>query len=266
MKQMTLDEVKKVQLDILKYVDMICKKNNIQYSLAYGTLLGAVRHGGFIPWDDDIDIVLMRGEYDKLLQYLYVEQDDTYQVVSMKDEGYWYTYAKVTDKRTFIKEKNWPSYEKLGVNIDIFPLDFLPEINPKDLFDKAMDINKRLAYCLTDIAYKDEKFYKRCIKKICRFGEVKKCRKHDEWYWKDLFENIVSKTKTSNYIAEIVAEPYNMWNAQWMESFTELQFEDSMFRVSKYYKEMLQKDYGNYMKLPSKEERVSNHDFTPFWR
>ena len=104
MKQMTLDEVKKVQLDILKYVDMICKKNNIQYSLAYGTLLGAVRHGGFIPWDDDIDIVLMRSEYDKLLQYLYVEQDDTYQVVSMKDEGYWYTYAKVTDKRTFIKE------------------------------------------------------------------------------------------------------------------------------------------------------------------
>ena len=92
-KLMVSDEVKQVQLEILAYVDEICREYNINYSLAYGTMLGAVRHKGFIPWDDDIDIILMRSEYQKLLNILYDKKNDKYQVYSPKDEGYWYNYA-----------------------------------------------------------------------------------------------------------------------------------------------------------------------------
>ncbi len=72
MKEMILEEIKKAQLEILVYVDKICKENNIKYTIAYGTLLGAIRHKGFIPWDDDIDIMLVRDEYEKLLEVLYL--------------------------------------------------------------------------------------------------------------------------------------------------------------------------------------------------
>ena len=120
---MTLDEVKQVELEILEYVDKICKENNIQYSLAYGTMLGAVRHKGFIPWDDDIDILLKREEYEKLLRILYSKTDEKYQVFSLKDEGYWYSYAKVTDTRTIIVEKNDRNMKEC-VYIDIFPIDY----------------------------------------------------------------------------------------------------------------------------------------------
>ena len=69
MKEMTIDEIKKVQLDILIYIDQICKENDIKYSLAYGTQIGAVRHKGFIPWDDDIDVAMPRKDYEKFIAY-----------------------------------------------------------------------------------------------------------------------------------------------------------------------------------------------------
>lgn len=105
MREMTLGEVKECELNILIYIDQLCKKNNINYTLGYGTLLGAVRHKGFIPWDDDIDIILVNDEYKKLLKVLYKDKNSQYRVLSPKDEGYWYSYAKVTDSRTLICEK-----------------------------------------------------------------------------------------------------------------------------------------------------------------
>lgn len=87
-----LNEIKRVELDILIYIDDICKQNNIRYYMMYGTLLGAVRHGGFIPWDDDIDISMPREDYNKLRSVLENDKESPYKLISLehdKDYPYW---------------------------------------------------------------------------------------------------------------------------------------------------------------------------------
>ena len=263
-KLMVSDEVKQVQLEILAYVDEICREYNINYSLAYGTMLGAVRHKGFIPWDDDIDIILMRSEYQKLLNILYDKKNDKYQVYSPKDEGYWYNYAKVTDKRTKIIEKNWPQYEGLGVNIDIFPIDYLAE-DSHEFFETAKYYDKCIKWCLTDIAFKDKKIYKRIIKKICRWKEVNKCRKKGEWYWKSKLDKLINSCKSGTKI-DCLAFTHRGWDSSIMDRYVTVVFEKREFQIIERYDEMLRSIYGDYMQLPKEKDRVSNHDFIPYWK
>jgi len=133
MKSIELNEQKQILVDILQNVHDFCKKNQINYSLAGGSLIGAIRHKGFIPWDDDIDILLHRDEYERFLQ-MYVDPSGIYQLHSMKnDPQYCYPFAKVEDTRTIINEN--VSGPKMGISIDVFPVD--------DLFD---DRDKCLSY------------------------------------------------------------------------------------------------------------------------
>ena len=264
-KLMTLDEVKQVELEILEYVDKICKENNIQYSLADGTMLGAVRHKGFIPWDDDIDILLKREEYEKLLRILYSKTDEKYQVFSPKDEGYWYSYAKVTDTRTIIVEKNWSQYEGMGVYIDIFPIDYLGE-DPINYIKTARYYDKCLKWCLTNIAYKDEKIYKRIIKRILRWKEVNYCRKKGEKYWKNKLEELRLSPKNGTMVNFCASDVCRGYDVSVLDKYTTITFENRQFQIIERYDEMLKFLYGDYMQLPKEEDRISNHDFTPYWK
>ena len=113
-------------LDILTEVDRICKKNGIRYWLSSGTLIGAIRHGGFIPWDDDLDIEMLRSDYLRLMDVLPAELPDYLALQSHEtDENYFYFYAKVRDRRSYLEETN--SYDRhfkeKGIYIDIFPLE-----------------------------------------------------------------------------------------------------------------------------------------------
>lgn len=113
-------------LEILKEVDRICKKHDIPYWLSSGTLLGAIRHGGFIPWDDDLDIEMLRDDYIRLLNILPDELSDKYVLQTEdSDPNYVYLYAKIRDKNSFIKEKCQvnQSLKHQGAFIDIFPLE-----------------------------------------------------------------------------------------------------------------------------------------------
>ncbi len=116
-------------LDILKEIDRICKKHNIQYWLSSGTLIGAMRHNGFIPWDDDLDIEMMRSDYLKLMRilpdelpsWLALQNDET-------DPYYFFYYAKIRDRRSRMLEQN--AYDRhwreKGIYIDIFPIEKHP--------------------------------------------------------------------------------------------------------------------------------------------
>ena len=105
-KTISVDEAKQIEFNILKYIDATLKENGIRYWLDAGTLLGCIRHKGFIPWDDDIDLVIMRKDYDRAIELLN-SSSDRYKVLTMHNtEDYFYTFAKITDTHTHIIEKN----------------------------------------------------------------------------------------------------------------------------------------------------------------
>ena len=124
MKQITdIHELRQLQMGILDHVHAFCEANGLTYFLSSGMLIGAVRHGGYIPWDDDIDIYMPRCDYERFLQ-IYSDPSGVYRAIDpQRDPKYYYTFAKVIDQRTLMLEKEVKGYE-IGVYIDIFPLDF----------------------------------------------------------------------------------------------------------------------------------------------
>ena len=122
MREIHTDELKRIQIGILDDVALFCKQHNLRYYLAYGTLLGAVRHKGYIPWDDDIDIHMPRPDYEKFLATYNADGKDNIAVAPELDARYRLPFAKVYRKGTVVKENHFKP-DLFGVYIDIFPLD-----------------------------------------------------------------------------------------------------------------------------------------------
>lgn len=141
MKKLSLRELQLVTLDILKYFDKVCAKNNIQYSLGGGTLIGAVRNSGFIPWDDDIDVYMHRDQYEKFVKIWNNEKHDQYELSLAED-----IHGMISGEMTKIFDKNTTLIDtkgrKSGIFIDIFIWDGVP--NEPDVIYKVMKKHRRL--------------------------------------------------------------------------------------------------------------------------
>lgn len=149
MKELTIDQIHARLLDILKDVDVFCREHGIRYSLAFGTLLGAVRHGGFIPWDDDVDIIMPRSDFDRFVKEYSSPTFHCLYNTRGEDEFYALGFAKVCDPRTskFVARKVESDF-KYGVSVDVFPLDPVPE-DPQEQHDfmhKLMHYHRRLYF------------------------------------------------------------------------------------------------------------------------
>src|SRR5690554_851573 len=139
MEKETLDKVKHLELQILKYVDEICRDNKIKYYLIKGTLLGAVRHGGFIPWDDDIDIVMFREDYNKFIKLVSSKSEKYFIQNFTTDSSYTRYITKIRLMGTLFIEKevkDLPMHH--GIFIDIFPLDKINPNNEKVIQNQIM--------------------------------------------------------------------------------------------------------------------------------
>lgn len=129
MKELTLRQIQLLELDILLEFHRICETHGLTYHIAYGTLLGAVLHGGFIPWDDDIDVLMPRPDYEKLMAlFPSACKVPHYRLISPLDTLSRHSYIKITDERTVKVETNFDyAPGPLGIDIDVFPLDGAPQ-------------------------------------------------------------------------------------------------------------------------------------------
>ncbi len=269
MKLIELEELKKIQLDILKYTVEICNKYKLTYFLGGGTLLGAVRHKGYIPWDDDIDIMMPRKDYEKLLEVFNEESPEEYSLLSYRETtDYFYAFAKIVDFRTCLKEPELKLNENMGIYIDVFPIDYLSNNMKKNkkIFRKYQIMERLLSVnMLDDIGYSTESkmklFIKRLVFPIIRWRKVSKylLRKMD------LLGSRYNGTQFVGCISGTYAEKEIM-PSSYISTSTLLKFEGSEYTAPVGYKEYLVKHYGDYMKLPPKEQRKCTHGNIAFWR
>ena len=266
MKELSLEEIRKIQIEILDYVIGVCNKEGLRVSLDAGTLIGAARHKGYIPWDDDIDITMPRKDYNKLIQYLSSSNNQRYQIFCYRTRtDYYYGFAKVVDTNTILKERNVNDISDFGVNIDIFPQDDLPN-NEKECRKFQKDIYR----LRTKIAYAVSK------KKSPIQWIIHPRHFLNQFWWSIVgwkkniqkLDTLVQKYNSPNaeYCEQLVStsNPYRKGKKSFFDEYTELEFEGKMYPVIKEYDKYLRNIYGDYMQLPPPEKRVTHHDFKAY--
>lgn len=265
MKTIDLEELKTIQMDILDVIHNFCVNNKINYSLGCGTFLGAIRHKGYIPWDDDIDIYVLREDYNRLLQ-LFPKSLNNIELISIERDKSWLKpYAKAHDNRTLCAEGDGRAV--IGVSIDIFPIDAVPQ-NQNDWirFNKKRKLLHRLYESKFESFRKERALYRNIVLGVFKFLMLPFSARQICMY----FDKYVQQYNGSG--SEYVFESCqgmlqkNRFRRSNMESFIDLPFEDRTYKGMERYDEYLSNGFGDYMKLPPVEKRVSHHVFNAWWK
>ena len=256
-REIQLNELKKIQLNILDAVNDFCRLNNITYYLACGTLLGAIRHKGYIPWDDDIDIVMPRPDY---LKFLKTFKSENLEILSIYNNNKCpFSFAKVMDIRTQIIEST-NIKQVIGINIDIFPLDGLP----------------------TNIKSSNWHFYKLmfysklCVVKTLNISKRHSFRKNISLFIAKIFTFFFPKMDklgmkydyTKCDYAGILVFPVSPAERLIKSNFKSggtTEFCGKQYPIPVGYDTWMRNIYGDYMQLPPKNKQVSNHSFNAYW-
>ena len=252
-----LDEMREIELGIMKDVHAFCVKHHIRYYLSHGTLIGAIRHNGFIPWDDDIDIFMPRNDYSRFCK-LFTDSENEFhlKLVNHRTKPYFgRAMSKVIDTRTVLTETDFRGDDPIGVFVDIWPLDGVPNSTIlRYLYFKICKFINGLIY--TKIGLNANKIKKimlviissrilvSVLDKIIQVCDYEKCKE-----------------------ITCMVDPYNAIMDKEIFSKSKLhKFEDSYFYVPENYHKLLSLLYGDYMKLPPKEKRIPHHIVNTFWK
>lgn len=254
-----IKKIQAIQLDILKYFDVLCRENNLIYFLNYGTLLGAVRHSGFIPWDDDIDVMMPRSEYYKLIKVLESNKHEHYEFISMHtDKKYFAPLAKIYDNRTLlIQHYGQIESHEIGIYIDIFILDGLPndEKIQKHILKRSDRLRFLWSLSIRKPNAKSKNLAVAIVKTIvsipflligCRYF-LKILDKHSSKY-SDL---------SSDYLAVICfgEGEREIFSKNDIFPPKSIRFEDQEYLCPNNTQLYLEKMYGDYMKIPEEKDR-----------
>ena len=257
MKKITPNDVKKIEVGILDFIDDICKKNSINYFIAYGTLLGAIRHSGFIPWDDDIDICMKREDYNKFMNILASLRHNRYKFLENKlQKNYFYEYGT----RTRIITHDVIENDEEGVWVDVFPLDnanFLVKFQ-KVIIDILIVLRIFSVYTTFPSSKRSKIWYP-----IWLFSRA---------IGPKLFISLstllfdMCKDNDSKYLAVLCDFGCEYcYDRNLFKELTEVAFEGKMYPAPKNYIAYLTQQYGDFMKLPSVEKQIP-HPVEAYWR
>ncbi len=266
-KSIDSEDLKKIQMDILQHICDFCKLHDINVFLSGGSLIGAVRHHGYIPWDDDIDVMMLRTDYDKFVKEYIHNDNSCYKLVSFEtDHKLPLTFAKLIESRTVFKDELSGSYP-MGVNVDIFPIDDVPE-------DQKLQVK----------LYRHVKFYiNMFLLKQFTFARRRGILKNLELF---IGKIALSLIPTSFFVSKIIklSKTYNNKGSKlcgcvvWgygrreihpkkdLSDYILMDFEGKKFPVPVGYDGYLKAVYGNYMQLPPKDKQVTHHHFVAYWK
>lgn len=260
--KMTDQEIKNVQLEILEIVAKYCDEHGLRYWLDGGTLLGAIRHNGYIPWDDDIDIGMNRNDYDWFLQH-FNEYSDRYKAYSIENnKKFYYPHIKVMDMNTLLFEPDEKG-RKLSVNIDVWPYDNAP--------------NDRIG---AEKLYKKRDFYRmwekqriplvkpggNAIRKALVYMLRVVIKVLPSWFFTERIVINAKKYKnmSTDYYGSFLGWTNPICRKTAFNQLIDHVFEGKEYKIPIGYDELLTSLYGNYMQLPPIEERSTHHSFLAY--
>lgn len=285
MKQLSSEQLRKVEIAILDDVASFCDEYNLRYYLGGGTLLGAIRHDGFIPWDDDIDIIMPRPDYIKfhnLFNQRYKSGKSIYRINSLLTDPDWYsTAAEIEDTRTIRFNNTLSCKNEGGVSIDVFPMDGAPSGKfQRKFFWFINNLATRIAtlsfqsFTVSRHFDDEDKKYKtlrKYIRTLIKFIAIlpARCTKPlhlNQWVTNRAMKYDIDK---SLFIGVSTFPHYGyrecIKNDQFLQ-ITKHLFEGKYYNIPMDYDAYLSSIYGDYMKLPSLKSQNTHHNFTAYWR
>lgn len=264
-KELSIEDIHESLRQMLKKINKICEENGITYFLSGGTAIGAIREKGFIPWDDDLDIMLPRNDYEKLIRLLEKENGEEFKAYSLHDASWNRPYSCLVDERTYGKHE-LVDYSHLGVTVDILPIDGLPKTLPEvKKYYKLLRIKYALYYSALKVNYSPneklillKKMISVIIKKI---GAHRICTQINNRAQKCVYEQ-------NEYVGCSVLIHFmekEWFKKEWFKRQLFVPFEDGKYPVMNGYDEYLTALYGNYMKRPDQEENPDHHT-SYYWK
>lgn len=268
MNVLSVEEIKQYQMEMLEYLDRVCRENSLTYSLSFGSLLGAIRHQGYIPWDDDVDIILPYYDYVKLLELL--KKDGKYDVaIPGETKNYWLCYSKILHKDTYtLFEYAYKTWGKGGVFIDIFPMSYYSS----DKKEREKHIARMLRYEKRMLVSYEKglmAFRKTngTLKSLVRIPYVIFCKVMGGGYWhKRIQKKMQTPEDIGEYIGWFAIGAKKIWSKEAVKETGARKFEGLELQCFKNYDYILTTLYKDYMRLPPESERVFPHNKEKMYR
>ncbi|GAB2465156.1 LicD family protein [Xylanimonas ulmi] len=266
------DELRAIQVDILETIDRICREHGIEYTIAFGTLLGAIRHGGYIPWDDDIDIELTRDGYERLIALLATELPEHLSLLHRSARPTYLPFAKVYDNRTEFTSRLDMMNRGTGVFVDIFPVDAVP-----DDADERQRFHQSIIKASTHLAASNDHGvdYSSASRMAYRLAKLvlwlpAHLRHRGQWRRLAADADLLMQRFNTEQTTECgflgmltvpVVVPRSLY-----AQYEDVLFEGRTLRKLVDHDTYLRRQYGDYMELPPQGQRVNHSYYRWFWK